>query len=321
MSVKRFFAWVRGLKPYRVYQSYSLAGGNLSAAGMSFQALFAVFAAVWVTFAILGIYLKGDTEVGKAIIAFINLQIPGLIGPNGIIDPASLYSTTTLTVSGAIALVVLAWTAIMWIDYARVAMHHMFGIPRQVSGYFYIKLGDILLALLYGLFVLLGALMSVVATSLFEGFLKVVGVHSDLGVIYNVLVRVAAVIGVLALDTVMLTVMIRVLSGTTIPWRVLWRGGILGGLALGAMKLAGASLLGGVTRNPLFDSVALFIGVLIWFNLTSRVMLLTAQWMATSMRDAGVDPKDVGWVVTKDSLRLGGFRAEQRARKASKSAS
>jgi len=315
--MKRLVAWVRALKPYRVYQSYSAAGGNLSAAGMSFQALFAVFAAIWVTFAILGIYLKGNTDVSNALIAFINLQIPGLIGTNGLINPAALYSTTTLSVSGVVALGVLAWTAVLWIDYARVAMHRMFGIPKQITGYIYIKIVDFVLAIGYGVFVLVGAIISVFATSFFNDILKMLGLTGDLGPAYDVTVRVISMLIVILLDTVMVALMIRLLSGTSIPWGFLWRGAILGGLALGAMKIAGASLLGGATRNPLFGSIAVLIGVLIWFNLTSRVMLLTAQWMATGMRDAGIDPKDVGWVVTKDSLRLQSLRASRR-RKAAK---
>jgi membrane protein len=90
---------------------------------------------------------------------------------------------------------------------------------------------------------------------------------------------------VFVIDAVTLALMIRLLSGVAIPYRFLWRGALLGGLALGAMKLAGSALLGGASKNPLFASFAVFIGLLIWFNLMCRVYLLTAEWIATSMRD------------------------------------
>jgi len=45
----------------------------------------------------------------------------------------------------------------------------------------------------------------------------------------------------------------------------------------------GASLLRGGTSNPLLDSFALFIGVLLWFNFVCRVLLLTAAWIATGV--------------------------------------
>jgi membrane protein len=302
MFVKRFAAWLLRLKPYRVYQAYSRAGGNLSAAGMSFQALFAVFAGVWVVFAIFGLFISGDSRVRAAIIAYINIQIPGLIGPHGLINPDALYSVTTLSVSGVIALVIMAWTAVNWIDYARVAIHHMFGLPPQQTGYVYLKVADFIIAVGYGLFVLVGALLSVFATSLFVTVVTSVGLADTLGSVLDVLIRGLSIVVVLALDTIMLGTLIRLLAGATIPWRFLWRGALLGGVAMGAMKLAGAALLSGATRNPLLASVAVFVGLLIWFNLTSRVTLLTAQWMATGMRDAGIDPRDVGWVVTRDSI-------------------
>ncbi|MBU6264901.1 MAG: hypothetical protein KGM14_01735, partial [Actinomycetales bacterium] len=76
--MKKMLAWARGLLPYRVYKSYSAAGGNLLAAGMSFQAVFATFAAVWVGFSLTGIFLSDRPEIRKAVIAFINAQVPDL---------------------------------------------------------------------------------------------------------------------------------------------------------------------------------------------------------------------------------------------------
>ena len=85
------------LKPVRVYRMYSQNGGNLSAAGMSFQALFAVFAGIWVSFSVMSIWLGNAPRLRQAIIDFINLQIPGLISKNGFIDPDTLLSNRTLS--------------------------------------------------------------------------------------------------------------------------------------------------------------------------------------------------------------------------------
>ena len=55
--MKKMLTWAKAQLPYRVYKSYSAAGGNLLAAGMSFQAVFATFAAIWVGFSLTGIFL------------------------------------------------------------------------------------------------------------------------------------------------------------------------------------------------------------------------------------------------------------------------
>jgi uncharacterized BrkB/YihY/UPF0761 family membrane protein len=51
-------AWVLKLFPVRVFQNYSAAQGPLLASGLAYQAIFAVFAAVWVGFSIIGLVAK-----------------------------------------------------------------------------------------------------------------------------------------------------------------------------------------------------------------------------------------------------------------------
>jgi membrane protein len=299
--VKNAIAWVQRLKPYRVYQSYSLAGGNLSAAGMSFQSFFAVFAAVWVGFSISGLYLNAHPDVKTAVIKFINLQIPNLISSGGAIDP-NLLSNTAFGWSGAVALIVLAYTAINWIQYTRIAMHHMFSLPKPALNFVLLKLWDLVIALVYGIVIFVGASVTVFATSLFTEALKWLGISKGAESWIEYALRTIVVLIIFVIDSAMLALMIRILSGVPIPYRHLWRGAVLGGLALGAMKLAGSALLGGASKNPLFASFAIFIGLLIWFNLMCRVYLLTAEWIATSMRDDGIEPHDSGWVVTRANL-------------------
>lgn len=288
--MKRAMSWVSSSKPLRVYRAFARAGGNLYAAGMSFQALFAVFAAIWVGFSVLSLYLNGHPTVRAAIIHFINLQVPGLIGTGGLINPNVLISPTTLGVGGVIALAALCWTAVSWIEYGRIAIRRIFDVPLPVEHLGWLKVSDFLLGLGYGLFVVAGALLSVATTTLFKTILGWMGLATLLGSSTDALLRAITVLFVLLLDTALLGAMIRILSGVHIGWRFLWRGVLVGGFLLGAMKLAGSLLLGGAARNPLFASFAVVIGLLIWFNLTNRVILLTAQWIDTGMRAAGQDP-------------------------------
>lgn len=300
--MKKAVAWVKSLKPYRVYESYSLAGGNLSAAGMSFQSFFAVFAAVWVGFSISGLYLNEHPDIKNAVIKFINLQIPNFISATGAIHPDAL-TNTTFGWTGGIALLALAYTAINWIQYTRVAMHHMFGLPRPSLNFVLLKLWDLLLALIYGTVVFLAATLLVVATTFFTDTVKWLGLGEYLYDWAAIGVRAVAILVVLAVDTVLPALMIRLLSGVAIPFRYLWRGALLGGIALGLMKLAGSALLAGASKNPLFATFAIFIGILIWFNLMCRIYLLTAQWIATGMRDDGIVPEETGWVITREGIK------------------
>ena len=49
--------------------------------------------------------------------------------------------------------------------------------------------------------------------------------------------------------------------------------------------MLGNSLLGGASNNPLIASFAVFIGLLIWFNLVCQVVLAAAAWVAVGIKD------------------------------------
>ena len=94
------------------------------------------------------------------------------------------------------------------------------------------------------------------------------------------LARYAAVF---VFDVLVLMAMHRYLAEVRVPRMRLLFGCALGGAALLGLKILGSTLLGGSTSNPLLTSFALFIGVLLWFNLVCRVLLLTAAWIATGV--------------------------------------
>ena len=100
--------WVKKLFAVRVFLYYSSAQGPLLASGLAFQAIFAVFAAVWVGFSVVGLVVAGDHDLQKPLIDFLANTVPGLIkgsSGNGAIDPKVLLSAGTFTLSGIIALV------------------------------------------------------------------------------------------------------------------------------------------------------------------------------------------------------------------------
>ena len=60
-----------------MWRHFLLNNGFLLAAGISYQALFAIFAAIYVAFAITGLWLGGNDDAVNAMIALINSYIPG----------------------------------------------------------------------------------------------------------------------------------------------------------------------------------------------------------------------------------------------------
>jgi membrane protein len=294
--MKKTLEWARNLMPYRVYRSYSAAGGNLLAAGMSFQAVFATFAAVWVGFSLTGIFLSQRPEIRKAVIAFINAQVPDLIRTGGAIDPKMLESMTSFGWTGGLAVVVVLYTAINWLNYVRTAVRTIFHLPQSSVNYLLLKIYDLVLALIYVIFVLLSAIATVGITKLSGVIFPELGIADKSGV-GKILFQIIGLAVVFVFDTVVLAAIIRILSGVPIPWRILRNGTLLGGLALMLLKVAGTFVLTRPESNPLLASFTVFIGLLIYFNFASRIYLFATSWVAVSMNDSHVEMKDFGWVV------------------------
>jgi membrane protein len=277
---------VSRLTAYRVYRAYSLRGGDLSAAGMSFQALFATFAAVWVGFSLAMFVAAGNTAALNTIADFINALVPGLFSPGGVIDPEKLISGTTLGITSALSLVIVGYTSLNWLDYTRVAMRRMFDLPPATGNFVLRKARDLGIALLFGLAIVISTLISLTSTAALTWLLEILRVTDSETL--TVSIRVVTTLVLLAFDTALLAGLIRLLSAVRIPSRRLWAGALWGGIGLGVLKVAWGVVIGGAGHNPLLAGFALLVGLLIWFNLVARIYLLAVAWIAVGMDDAGI---------------------------------
>ncbi|MHA7987321.1 YihY/virulence factor BrkB family protein [Rathayibacter sp. CAU 1779] len=293
-TVNGWWKWVSDLKPYRVWNQFSHNDGNLRTAGMSYQSLFAVFAAIWVGFSIAGIWLTGNPNLMHALVGIINEAIPGLISEG---DEKGVISQDALAGLGGafgwtsiIATVGLLWTAIAWLYYTRQAVRAMFDLERDERNYVLQKITDLVLALAFGVVLIVSAAVTVITTDAMEALLDYIGIQSDSfwSTFFGRLIGFAVAIG---LNYLVLTVMFRVLSRVVIPWRYLVVGPLLGAAALSGLSVLSGLLIGGASRNPLLATFAVFVGMLLLFNWICRVILLAAAWIAVSMFDHGIDPR------------------------------
>jgi len=283
-------AWVMKLKPVRVFMQYNAKGGPLLSAGLSYQALFAVFAAIWVGFAVAGFAIKSNPELEDAFLALLATNLPGLIddGSGGAIDADALFATGILTWTGAIAAVGLLFTALGWLASGRDAVRLLFGLPTAPTNFLLLKLKDLGLALGFGVAMIASAALSVFSTAALSSVFEWLGIDERSTVaVFGA--RAVGLFVVLLLDAVVLGLFYRVVSGIRIPWAQLAQGVFLAAIALGVLQALGSTLLGGATKNPLLASFAVIIGLLIWFNLICQVTLIGATWIAVSADDADVD--------------------------------
>jgi len=250
---------------------------------MSYQAVFAVFAALWVGFGIFGAWLRGRTDLLESLIEQINRLVPGLLGDGtgAVVSVSTLLGERSLDWTSAIAAASLLWVTLTWFTGTRRAIRIIFGLEvKQYRNAALLKLRDFLLAVIFFAALLVSAALTVASTNLTNVLLDWFGASPDNWLVGGVGITVRY--GALYLFDVLILLAIHwFLAEVRTPgWSMIW-GCALGGAGLFGLKLLGTLLLGGASSNPLLASFAVIIGLLIWFNLVCRTLLLTAAWIAT----------------------------------------
>jgi membrane protein len=287
-KMQALIARLMRLRPVRVFLRYSEKNGPILAGGLGLTALYSVFAGIYVGFAVLGFVIEGNPALKAAVISTVSSSVPGLIdtGSGGAINLDALFRSNALTWSSIVAAAVLLFTALSWFDSARSAVRTVFDLAPDKTFFLLLKLRDLGLVLAFGAVTVLSATISVFSTSALAFLFGLLGIdHNSL--FATVLATAIGLLLVLAIDTVTIAVLFRVLLAVRLPRRRLLTGSLLGALALGILKALGAVIVGGAGRNPLLASFAVIIGLLVWFGLVCQVILLSATWIAVDMADHG----------------------------------
>lgn len=285
---QRTLAWF----PIRVWRHFLQHNGFLLAAGMSYQSLFAIFGVLYLGFATIGLWLGGSAEAVQRLIDIINGYIPDIISENGLVTPEQVESVATgssglLTVTGAVAIVIVIWTAIGFITYTRRAVRDTFGLAPDPRSYVLLKARDLVAAVLFGLALLLGAVLGSITTGAVDLLFTLAG-WNESSIWSRLATQAASLLVAFTINAAALAGMFRFLTGTTLPWRRIWPGSLLGGAALVVMQLGAGLLLVYTPSNPLLATFAIFIGFLLWFRINGIVILVAAAWIAVAASDRNV---------------------------------
>lgn len=285
---RRTLAWF----PVRVWRHFLQHNGFLLAAGVSYQALFATFAGIYVAFAIAGLWLGGSPEAIQGLIDLINSYIPGLIGPGGLFSEEQVTAIATesagvLGVTGAIALGTLIWTAIGFVTFTRRAVRDIFGLPPDLRSYFYLKARDFIGAVFFALALALGFVATSIGTWALELVFSFFG-WTDASSWEGVATRIGTIVISFVVFSGALGGLIRFLTGTKLPWRRIWPGALLGGGAITVLQLFTGWLFIYTPSNALLATFAIFVGLLLWFRIIGIIMLVAAGWVAVAAHDADI---------------------------------
>ena len=300
-----------GWFPIRVWRHFLQNNGFLLAAGVSYQALFSMFALIYVAFAGAGLWLGGSATAVERLIQVINGYLPGLIADDGglfttaQVTQIAQQSVGVLAVTGVAALLAAVWTAIGFITFARRAVRDIFAVPPDRRNYLLLKARDFVAALVFAVLLLVGSTLASTGTWAIGLVFGLFSWDTASGW-YTLAVRLGSIAISFGVFSVAVGVMMRFLVGIALPVRRILPGAAIGGGALTVLQLGAGWLLSYTPANPLLATFAIFIGLLLWFRLVGIVLLVASSWVAVAARDDDerlVPP-------TADELRAERLRSE-----------
>lgn len=283
--VKSVIAWVLRLKVVRAYLLYSERRGAMLADSVTYRALFSVFAGLLLGFSVASIWLAGNPEAWKPIVAAIDSAIPGLVGEDGIVKDPTSIEPVGFTVTGIFSLVALVGAALGAIGSLRTAVRSIAGTVQDDVLFIWVILRNLALAAGIAVAFVAAAAVTFLARIGLSFITDLLGLPGD-SVIAEWSIRVVSLLVVYALDVVLILGVFLLLSGLRAPAPAVWSGALLGGLGLLILQELSSLFVGGATSNPLLATFASLVALLIWMNLSTQVILIACAYITTGAEEA-----------------------------------
>ncbi|MCR2792429.1 YihY/virulence factor BrkB family protein [Microbacterium sp. zg.Y625] len=284
-AVQKVIAWALSRKPVRALLLYVEHRGPVLADSVTYRTLFSVFAGVLLGFSLAGLWLAGNPAAYDALISAVDNTIPGIVGEGGIIeDPRSVAVSTGFTVAGVISLIGLIGAAIGAVGTLRTAMRMIADRVTEDLMIVWVLLRNLALAIGIGVGLAASAAITFLGTTGLTIVADWFGISSS-SPLLEIGGRVLTIVVVFALDTLIVAVSFRVLSGLHPSARALWSGAVLGGIGLTVLQVLSGLFVGGASNNPLLATFASLIALLLWFNLSAQVILIASAYIVTGVEE------------------------------------
>ncbi|MCA1006348.1 inner membrane protein YhjD [Rhodococcus hoagii] len=284
---------------------YQQQKGDYYAAGITYFTILAIVPILMVAFAIAGFVLAGHPEWLTEIQDQVSKNMPGGLGEtvNGLIDSAISARTGV----GVLGLLGAAYAGIGWITNLRDALTVMWEHTHEAGNFVITKLKDF--AALLGL----GAAMLVTfgLSALSNGpvarqVVEWLGAENVTGV--GVVLRIASfAIGLLA-TWALLTWVIARMPREPVTLRSAGRAAFAAAIVFEIFRQVGAIYLTAISQGPAGVAFGPILGLLVFSNLTARLILFATAWAATArenLANAFVPPPEAAVIEPRVQVREG----------------
>ncbi|MCU1599659.1 MAG: ribonuclease [Frankiales bacterium] len=286
--IKELFGRVRRKRPLldhlvRMYQRYQADGGDRLASSVTFYWFLSLFPilliAVYVTRQVLG------DDAGT--------QITSNLGPYLGKAAAASIATVVQNSAGKAGLIGLVGTLLSglgWIEALREAIRTMWHQNIKAGNIVTRKIADVIA--LVGLFAVIAAsvVVSGAATAATESVVGFLGLSQNLGA-KALTIGLSYLLGALVDVAIFLWLFLRLAKVPT-PIRQVLKGAVFGAVGFEVLKFFGAFYIGRTTSKgeATYGTFATVVGLLLFLNLVSRLVLYTAAFTVTAPYDDDVAP-------------------------------
>ena len=268
----------------RAFGRYTADAGDRQAASVTFFGFLSFFPVLALATSILS-YALGDEAV-DTVVEQVNAYAPGLAEQLGLRE--ILGDNAAAGATGLVGLAGLLYSGLGWVDALREAIRAIWHHNVKEGNFLVKKAKDVVILIGLGGTLLL----SIAVTSLtgaFSGFaLELVGLDES-PVATAVTWVLGLALGLLSSTAIFLFLFWR-LPKVQSPFRRVLKGAVLAAVLFEVLKRVGALYIERTTENPLYGSFAVIVGLLVWINIVSRMLLVCAAWTVTAPYDSDVEP-------------------------------
>lgn len=278
----------------RAYDRHSEVLGNHVAAAITYFGFLSFFPLLALGFSLVGYVSAVYPQARDGITAAVEGAFPSLIGTG----PGEINIDDVVAAKGAaglVGIVGLLYAGLGWVDSLRVGLRRVFGTEDEPLTFARKKTADLLVLVLLGTALLASVVVSSTATSATAYVLGTVGLDDSL--VATVLLKVLAVVLSLTVDAVLFAILLSRLPGARLSWHQLRSGARLGAVGFEVLKLLGTFLVARTTQNPVYATFGVVVGLLVWINLVSKLLVYAAAWTATqaySLEPGGIGEPGAG---------------------------
>ncbi|WP_420750614.1 inner membrane protein YhjD [Rhodococcus sp. O3] len=252
--------------------------GDYYAAGITYFTVLALVPILMVAFSIAGFVLAGRPEMIEQIQDAIAENIPGQLG-----DTVQDLIASAINSRGAVGLIGLltaSYAGLGWMANLRDGLTAMWDHPRDKGNFVVSKLRDGASLLGLGLAMIVSLGLSALSSGpIMSRLVTLLNMENLIGI--GVALRIAALVFALGATWAVFTWVIARLPREPVTFRSAAQAGLIAAIGFEVLKQAGSIYLEIVLNGPAGVAFGPILGLLIFSNLTAKLLLLCTAWAAS----------------------------------------